>query len=117
MNWLIEENYSTISELLKLKPKLANASPSARIKFASLVLKRGLYLPVVHNEFYDCGISERDFDTCFEMHDGDAVRNGIVAEALKDDAVKNGIKEQGGTTWDSWLAAYKEMETQQDMFC
>lgn len=38
------------------------------------------------------GIGTRHFDTCFEMHDGDAVVTALVRRSRKNEALRRGIE-------------------------
>ena len=111
------ETRMAIRELKALKSKLGEESPEARIKFAATVFKFDLYDDIRSYELYDkYGISDRDFDTCFEMYDGSRIVHSVMKEALKNKIMESCIRSTGDGVWDSWLKTYKKEETQLDMF-
>lgn len=61
------------------------------------------------NEHY--GITERTFDTCFEMGDGDEVVTALMQLAETDANLRGYIVlHEGQATYDRWLAASQETD-------
>jgi hypothetical protein len=86
-----------------------------RIEFLVTVFRNNLCSYVRRYDLFDeFGIGERDFDTCFEMHDGDEVIKGLILVAREESAVKNSIiRDMGQDTFDTWDAMTPKT---QDMF-
>lgn len=105
------ETLQVIKQLQELKPQLDSASPKPRIEFAILVFKFDLYREFISYEIYDeFGLGERDFDTCFEMNDGDVVVHGVMVEALQHDGMRRIISALGAAIWDAWMVTYTKTE-------
>jgi hypothetical protein len=86
-----------------------------RIEFLVTLFRNNLCNYVRSYELFDeYGIGERDFDTCFEMHDGDDVIRGVIAIAREESAIKNAIiRDMGQETFDNWDSITPKTE---DMF-
>ena len=82
------------------------AGLAKRIEFLVTLFQSNLCQYVRSYELFDdYGIGERDFDTCFEMHDGAQVVNAVIDAARKDPALKKAIiRDMGKATFDSWDA-------------
>jgi hypothetical protein len=78
----------SINRLKKLKSTIGVSGEKglkARIEFVKTVFAFRLKDTIIRYELFDeHRISERDFDTCFEMHDGDLVVHGVMAAAERD---------------------------------
>lgn len=111
-----EEKLQAIQKLKLLKRNLDSQSAKSRIEFAVTVFQSDLYQSVISHDLFDHGVSGRDFDTCFEMGDGDVVVHGIMREALANDTLRLAIVSTGNGVWGSWLKRYESIEKQQDMF-
>ncbi|MBB3048899.1 hypothetical protein FHR99_003173 [Litorivivens lipolytica] len=100
-----------IAYLKLLVPRLGESSPEARIEFASTVFEYGLYKAVINHDYYERGISGRDFDTCFEMGDGDVVVHAIMRKAMYDSpAIRAGIESMGKDVWPAWQKVFHQQE-------
>jgi|TARA_B110000196_G_C21152144_1_gene670474 hypothetical protein len=86
-----------------------------RIEFLATLFRNNLCSYVRNYDLFDeFGVGERDFDTCFEMHDGDEVIKGLMLIARDESAVKNSIiRDMGQDTFDRWNAMTPKT---QDMF-
>ncbi|APD92062.1 hypothetical protein BM525_19460 (plasmid) [Alteromonas mediterranea] len=104
-----------ISKLKRLKSKIGLADDKGRkhrIDFIATVLIHQLKDELNSYQLFDeHGIGERDFDTCFEMHDGDLVVHGLVALAKKNYWLKANMKKAfGPACFNDWVATYKNVE-------
>jgi hypothetical protein len=103
-----------IAYLKHLLPRLAEASPEARIEFACTVFEYGLYHAIINHDYVERGVSGRDFDTCFEMGDGDTVVHGIMRKAIYESAaIRAGIESMGEAVWPAWEKVFVEQEQKQ----
>lgn len=86
------------------------AGLAKRIEFLITLFQSNLCKYVRSYELFDdYNIGDRDFDTCFEMHDGTQVINGVIDAARKDPALKKSIiRDMGQATYDEWNAMTPE---------
>lgn len=110
------KTHQAIKKLNLLKAKLDSKSPNSRIEFATIVFQFDLYDEIISHDLFDYGLGGRDFYTCFEMGDGDAVVHGVMSAALKNDTLRFAISATGKSVWDSWYRTYESAEKQKDMF-
>jgi hypothetical protein len=115
-----------ITKLKKLKTKISLAGDAGlkyRIDFVITAYTHGLKEDLVNYKLYDIHhIGERDFDTCFEMYDGDLVVHGIIKATEHNPTLKLKLK----TSFDpqcykEWLLvservekSHKEKQTEQN---
>lgn len=72
----------SLKELLPLIFESSTAGLEARIKFVTVILQAGISSLISGYVFFDIfDIGPRQFDTCFEMNDGDLVMEGLVAKS------------------------------------
>lgn len=94
---------------LAMLSKRIDTNQQARIEFAARILKHQL-LDIVRVDdvfYHQYGISERTFDTCFEMNDADAIVVAIMRQAESDKALVAGIKSQlGEGCYQHWCSVY-----------
>lgn len=86
-----------------------------RIEFLVTLFRNNLCTYVRSYKLFDeYGIGERDFDTCFEMHDADDVIRGVIVAAREESTIKNAIvRDMGQETFDNWESMTPKI---QDMF-
>ena len=104
-----------ILKLKRLKPKIGLAGEKGlkhRIDFIATVLIHQLKDELTSYQLFDeHGIGERDFDTCFEMHDGELVIHGLVGLAKKNYWLKANMKKAFGTVcFKDWVVTHDNIE-------
>lgn len=110
MNCLPTETlYTQHGRTLTMLSKRIDTSQQVRVDFAVSILKHQL-LDIVRVDdvfYHQYGISERTFDTCFEMNDADAVVVAIMLKAENDKELTAGIKSQlGEGCYQHWYSVY-----------
>lgn len=98
-----------LKELLSLIYKSNPEGLEARIKFVSIILQAGISRSVSGYVFYDIfDVGSRQFDTCFEMDDGDLVMEGLVKVASTTKYFrKEALQVFSETTWVSFENKFK----------
>ena len=104
-----------IQKLKKLKSQICLTSKKggkARVEFVKIVFLHNLKDPIVRYELFDeYGLGERDFDTCFEMYDGDQVVHGLIKASLSDATLASKLKQDlNEESYNYWMRRYKEVE-------
>jgi hypothetical protein len=90
--WMLNRNqevcnrhFDTLCKLKGLMPdiyKEGDIGFKARVEFLKTVWVAGIYKQVISYQFFDVfDIGERQYDTCYEMGDGEAVTNDLVRQA------------------------------------
>ncbi|MBE8233139.1 MAG: hypothetical protein HAW67_05330 [Endozoicomonadaceae bacterium] len=84
-----------------------------RIKFLITTFNSELHSKLCHYELYDAhNIGERDFDTCFEMKDGDKVVHGVIKASKKNLWLRHMLIQQlTKEGYERWLNTYNEVES------
>lgn len=110
MNMLhTEKLYTQHGRILARLSKHIEKSQQARIDFVTKALKHQLLDSIrIDDVFYhQYGLSERTFDTCFEMNDADAVVVAVMLKAENDKELTAGIKSQlGEGCYQHWYSVY-----------
>lgn len=85
----------------------------SRIDFIATVFIHGLKSELNSYQLYDeHNIGVRDFDTCFEMNDGDLVVHGLIKLAKKNYWLKANLKKElGVSAYASWVQIYDRIDT------
>ena len=115
-----------IRSLKRLRDKAHKTTPAglvARISFVSLVFRSRLYRELLDGDLFDqYHLSDRDFDTCFEMYDGSGVVAGVMSQAIDDGLLKAMLGQYlSKTTLDAWSTTFvtirqKNTNTQASLF-
>ncbi len=87
---------NTLRKLKRLKNKIFKMSCyQERVEFAYIILKCSLYKELLRDDglLAQAGLTERHFDTCFEMGDSDAVFERLFYRAKFDNDFANAFKE------------------------
>ncbi len=105
-----------IAKLKRLQSKIALADSKglkSRIDFLATVFTHQLKTELNSYQLYDeHNIGERDYDTCFDMHDGDLVVHGLIVLAKKNYWLKANLKKEIGITcYTQWVGVYERIES------
>lgn len=105
-----------ITKLKRLKAQIAltdSKGLKSRIDFIATVFTHQLKTELNSYQLFDeHNIGERDYDTCFEMHDGDLVVHGLIRLAKKNYWLKASIKKSLGVTcYTQWVEVYDRIES------
>ena len=100
-----------IKALRKLKRRIGMAGSigfKARVEFLKIVFLNHLKLKLTSYALFDeHNIGERDYDTCFEMHDGDEVIHQIISDAKENERLFQTLSSQiGDAAWNEWLNVF-----------
>lgn len=111
-----------IAKLKRLKKKISLVGDNglkARIDFVCTVFMFELNGPLNHYELYDeHHIGERDYDTCFEMHDGDLVIHGTIKKAKKRYWLKVMLKKTLSVeSFEHWMKTFDRIEQSDQHLC
>lgn len=115
MNLVPVNKFKALEKLKHLKSQIGLAGEKglrARIEFLAIVFIHQLKTELTAYQFFDeHNIGERDFDTCFEMNDGNLVVHGLIKETLKNNLLNINLQEQLGiTNYSRWRALYESLE-------
>jgi len=104
-----------IKKLKNLKTKISLEGIKGlkfRIEFASTAFANDLKEDLTNHELFDKhNIGERDFDTCFEMYDGDQVVHGIIKAAEQDPILKSKLKTSlGPQYYKEWFLIFERVK-------
>jgi hypothetical protein len=110
-----QDRLKAIAKLKRLKVKVSlvgDKGLKARVDFICTTFKFDLKEFLVSYELFDeHNIGERDFDTCFEMHDGDSVIHEIIKQANKSYWLKLMLKKGlGAECYNEWVLVFERAE-------
>lgn len=99
--------HKVIRKLANIKKKIyLDRHTQSRVDFVVIILENNLYNRLQYNSFYftKLNLFARDFDTCFEMKDGDIVVAEIMKKAKANSNLAQAIKIQlGENCYKAWL--------------
>jgi len=102
--------YEHVKTLHALRHDVGRDSPKgqrARITFATITIRYGLFKALDAYELWDAGfegLGPRQFDTCFEMGDSGEVGAGIVKDARANGYVDTVVSHFSENVWARWAA-------------
>jgi hypothetical protein len=110
-----QDSSKAIAKLKRLKKKISLVDDDglkARIDFISTLFMFELKDPLTLYKLYDeHHIGERDYDTCFEMYDGDLVIHGTIKQAKKRYWLKVMLKKALGVeSFEYWMKTFARIE-------
>lgn len=108
---------SYIKKLVKLKAEIGELnSREARIDFLATVFAGGLQQQLISYDLFDeFTIGERDYDTCFEMRDGEEVITGLIKKCHGDYWLRVMLKKQiGEDGFLEWVSIYERITGMQE---
>ena len=113
-------NYSpaqskAIKKLKELKESISLTGEQglqSRIEFVCIAFDYNLKEDLIRYELYDQHyLGEREYDTCFEMNDGDLVVHGIINKAKTNSKFKSKLKSlMGAEYYNEWVLVFERVK-------